>query len=351
MDRTGPETSPAGPAGRPARIIDCTLRDGSYRLPRGFDAAQTSRLAAGLEAAGIGVVELGHGLGLGAPGRGLAPIGESDAAYLRAGRAALRRARMAVLAIPGIAAEDDLRHAADAGVDVVRIGIDIPRSAEAAPLLALSRRLGLETHASLLKASLEDAAGFARHARTMAEAGAQHVGLYDSAGALLPAQVAAMLRAARAALPAETGLAFHGHDNLGLAIANALAALAAGAESIDCTLAGAGRSAGNAATEVFLLAARRAGHALAGDFAALGRLAEVEILPIFGPIAGTPEDAAMGFAGLHSDGLALVRSVAARRGLPVLALLQALAGRPATARLAEAAVEEAAEGLAAGATA
>ncbi|EFH11051.1 hypothetical protein, partial [Teichococcus cervicalis] len=232
--------------------------------------------------------------------------------------------RMAVLAIPGIAAGDDLRRAADLGVDVLRVGIDIPRSAEAAPLLALSRRLGFETHASLLKASLADAGGFARHARAMAGEGAQHVGLYDSAGALLPAQVAAMLGAARAALPGGIGLAFHGHDNLGLAVANTLAALEAGAASLDCTLAGAGRSAGNAPTETVLLAARRAGHALAGDFAALGRLAEAEILPLFGPIAGTPEDAAMGFAGLHSDGLALVRRVAARRGLPVLALLQAL---------------------------
>lgn len=321
-------------------IIDCTLRDGSYRLPQGFSAAETAELAAGLQAAGMTVVELGHGLGLGAPARGLAPCGTSDADYLRAGRAALDQARMAVLAIPGIASLDDLRQAADLGVDVLRIGIDVPRSAEAVPFLAEARRLGCETHASLLKASLVDAAGFAGHAARMAEAGAQHVGLYDSAGALLPQQVAAMLGAARAVVG--VGLAFHGHDNLGLAVANSLAAVAAGATTVDCTLRGVGRSAGNAATETFLLAARRAGLAVAGDFAALGGLSQQVILPVFGPVEGTPEDAAMGFAGLHSDGLALVRQVAAECRLNPLALLLALAARPAVARLTLEAVQDAA---------
>jgi 4-hydroxy-2-oxovalerate aldolase len=328
---------------REIRVIDCTLRDGAYRLPQGFTAGETARLAAGLEATGIPVVELGHGLGLGAPVRGLAPCGDSDEAYLRAGRGALGRARMAALAIPGIAAPDDLRRAAYLGLDVLRIGIDVLRAEEAAPYLAEGRRLGLETHASLLKASMTDPEGFARQAARMAEAGAQHIGLYDSAGALLPGQVAAMLQAARAEVA--VGLAFHGHNNLGLAVANSLAAVAAGAATVDCTLRGVGRSAGNAATETFLLAARRAGLAVAGDFAALGRMSQAEILPRFGPVEGSPEDAGMGFAGLHSDGLVLVREVAAARRIDPLTLLLALAARPPVARLTRQAVEEAAAPL------
>ncbi|WP_419900197.1 hypothetical protein [Roseomonas sp. USHLN139] len=329
---------------RAIRIIDCTLRDGAYRLPNGFSAAETARIAAGLEAAGMLVVELGHGLGLGAPAKGLSPTGDSDEAYLRAGRGALERARMAALAIPGIAALDDLRRAADLGLEILRIGIDILRAEEALPYLAEGRRLGLETHASLLKASMVGPDGFARAALRMAEGGAQHIGLYDSAGALLPAQVAAMVAAARAEVA--VGLAFHGHNNLGLAIANSLAAVEAGAATVDCTLRGVGRSAGNAATEVFVLAARRAGLVVPGDFVALGRMSQEDILPVFGPIEIAPEEAGMGFAGLHSDGLVLVREVAAARRIAPLTLLLALAARPPVARLTRQAVEEAAAPLA-----
>jgi len=76
------------------------------------------------------------------------------------------------------------------------------------------------------------------------------VALVDSYGACFPEEVGAAMREATARLPQPVG--FHGHDNLGLAFSNALAALAAGSASVDATLLGMGRGAGNLRTEVIL---------------------------------------------------------------------------------------------------
>ena len=70
----------------------------------------------------------------------------------------------------------------------------------------------------------------------------------DSAGTMVPEQVDAYVRALKAAVAIPVG--FHGHNNLGLSVANALAAQEAGATVFDCGLLGMARSAGNCATEL-----------------------------------------------------------------------------------------------------
>jgi 2-isopropylmalate synthase len=89
-------------------------------------------------------------------------------------------------------------------------------------------------------------------------AGATTINLPDTVGYALPDEYAAMLRAVRERVPGadRVALSAHCHDDLGLAVANSLAAIAAGAVQVECTVNGIGERAGNAALEEIVMAAR-----------------------------------------------------------------------------------------------
>ncbi len=75
-----------------------------------------------------------------------------------------------------------------------------------------------------------------------------YLSFVDSFGSCFPDQIAGTIKSAKLSLPFNIG--FHGHDNLGLAFANSLAAIEAGADIIDSTMLGLGRGAGNLRTEL-----------------------------------------------------------------------------------------------------
>src|SRR3546814_1809046 len=89
--------------------------------------------------------------------------------------------------------------------------------------------------------------------------GAQTVYCTDSAGYMLPDEVTARISALRAALKPETEIGFHGHHNLGMGVANSIAAVAAGADRIDGSAAGLGAGAGNTPLELFAAVGERMG--------------------------------------------------------------------------------------------
>lgn len=102
----------------------------------------------------------------------------------------------------------------------------------------------------------------------LAAARAETIALVDSYGACMPEQVRQAFRRCSEVLPQPLG--FHGHDNIGLAFANSLAAIEAGAVSIDATVTGMGRGAGNVRTEL-LVAYLAMVHGYEADFGSLSR--------------------------------------------------------------------------------
>src|SRR5690606_29799746 len=90
------------------------------------------------------------------------------------------------------------------------------------------------------------------------EAGATTINLPDTVGFSTPAGYAAMFEAVIAAVPAGRDIVFsaHTHDDLGLAVANALAAIGAGARQVECTINGIGERAGNCSLEEVVMALR-----------------------------------------------------------------------------------------------
>jgi 4-hydroxy 2-oxovalerate aldolase len=239
-------------------ILDTTLRDGSYVIDFQFDGDDTALLVSELSHARIPYIEIGHGLGLGAGRRPEMRAAVTDQQYLDAAALAAGDSRWGVFFIPGIGDMDDIRRAAESGMSFIRIGTDITDVQRAEPYVHLARTLQLEVFCNFMKTYAVEPTKTAQTAKMAVSMGSHHVCVVDSAGGMLPSEVTAHVEAIREI--GEISVGFHGHNNLGLAIANGLAAVEAGASIIDTSIRGMGRSAGNASTEIFALALHRAGH-------------------------------------------------------------------------------------------
>lgn len=124
--------------------------------------------------------------------------------------------------------------------------------------VSLVKEAGLTCRYSLMKGYILSPAALAQEARMLQDAGVDRITIMDSAGTMFPEQAADYVKALKDAVTIPVG--FHGHSNLGLSQANALAAAAAGADEIDCGLLGMARSAGNCATELAAATLQRAGY-------------------------------------------------------------------------------------------
>lgn len=305
---------------RPFDILDCTLRDGSYCIDFQFTAEDTALLCSALDSAGIGWIEIGHGLGLGAADE--TGQGASDAEYIAAARAAVRNGRVGAFFIPGIGTEDDIRAAADGGLDFIRVGTNITEHERQLPTIKLARELGLEVSCNLMKSYAVSPEVFAETASTLADAGANLVCLVDSAGGMLPEDMHAYIGAAKART--EVDLGFHGHDNLSMAVANSLAAIDAGARIVDSSLMGMGRSEGNAVTEVLVAILQRRGALDDIDLNGLLDVAGAFITPMLHEPRRTSLGITAGRAKFHSSFFNRVMSAAEERGIDVRELIMRL---------------------------
>jgi 4-hydroxy-2-oxovalerate aldolase len=286
------------------RILDCTLRDGSYVVDFQFTAEDTATVAAALESAGIDLIEIGHGLGLNASQAGKGRAAASDEAYLRAASQTLRHAKWGMFFIPGIGRLEDLDLARRHGMHFVRIGANAPEIASTREYVSHARALGFEVAVNLMKSYSVPPDELARCAALAESFGAHVVSLVDSAGTMLPDDVRTYVRKMRSTLSVPVG--FHGHDNLSLAMANVLAALEAGAEVVDTTLQGIGRSGGNAVTEILVAILFKQGLAPRVDLNRLMDVSERIVRPLLRGKGHDPIDITAGYAGFHSSYLALV---------------------------------------------
>ncbi|MFP5239707.1 MAG: 4-hydroxy-2-oxovalerate aldolase, partial [Acidobacteriota bacterium] len=185
-------------APRAPALLECTLRDGSYAVDFQFSPQDTALVARVLEEAGVAMVEVGHGLGLGASLAGKGRAAASDAAYMEAAAGALERARWGMFCIPGIARLSDLELAASLGMGFVRVGVNPSGVSGAAPFLARAAELGLTAFANVMKSYILTPVELAAKARELAGYGAAGVYVVDSAGCMLPEAVAEAVRAVAA---------------------------------------------------------------------------------------------------------------------------------------------------------
>jgi 4-hydroxy 2-oxovalerate aldolase len=233
-------------------ICDTTLRDGSHARSHSITVAEVSAVVGALDAAGVPYIEVAHGEGLGGSSLqyGRSTIDEYE--LIEAAVAAARDATIAVLLLPGIGRREDLTKARDLGVGLVRVATHCTEADIAQQHLGLAAELGMVPIGFLMMAHMVEPEVLAAQARIMADSGAQAVYITDSAGALVPGQVAERVAALRDELGSGVGVGFHGHHNLGLGVSNAWEAITAGATWIDSSTCGMGAGAGNTPTELLV---------------------------------------------------------------------------------------------------
>jgi 4-hydroxy 2-oxovalerate aldolase len=238
------------------RLYDVTLRDGNHALRHTLTAKFVQDYCKRADASGVWAIEVGHGNGLGASSHLVGKSSESDHDLLEAARAHLTSAKLAVHSIPGFATINrDIKPAMKIGVDIFRIATHVTEADTSQKHIEYLANNNVEVQGVLMMSHMIDLAGLIRQVSLMKQYGANAVILMDSAGYFIPADVSRRISAIRNATDIEVG--FHAHNNLGLGVGNALAAISEGATVIDGASMGLGAGAGNAQLENIVAAGNR----------------------------------------------------------------------------------------------
>lgn len=245
-------------------ICDPSLRDGSHAISHQLNEEQIAQYAQAIDLANVPVVEVGHGNGLGASSLQVGQSLLSDTQMLTIAKKHLKKAKLAIHVIPGFATiKKDLRAALDLGVDVVKVASHCTEADITKRHIEFVKNQGKEPYGVLMMSHMASVEVLVEQAEKMQSYGACALMIMDSAGAYLPQDVTERIGALTRALKIPVG--FHAHNNLGMAIANSMAAVAAGAKILDGTAKGFGAGAGNAQLEVLIAVLHKSGYTTGVD--------------------------------------------------------------------------------------
>jgi 4-hydroxy 2-oxovalerate aldolase len=308
------------------RLIDTTLRDGMHAVSHQLTPDQMAAIAAQLDAAGVYMMEVGHGDGLGGSSfqYGFAKAHELE--YFKAVSNVLTKSKMGALLIPGIGTIEDLEAAMECGVNMVRVATHVTEADTGEQHIKFAKAHGLETVGFLMMSHMAEPEKILEQAKLFESYGADVVYITDSAGALLPDSVKARISLVKENLSIPVG--FHAHNNLGLAVGNTLAALEAGASYVDGTLAGMGAGAGNTQLEVLVGALQKGGYESGVDFYTLMDASRDLVSPVMHrPQVISTEALAIGYAGAYGSFLLHSRRAAEKFGVDARDILMELGKR------------------------
>jgi 4-hydroxy 2-oxovalerate aldolase len=298
------------------RITDSTLRDGSHAVGHRFSAQEVQAVVGALAEAGVPVIEVSHGDGLGGSSFNYGLSRSADLDLMSAAVEVGGDSRIACLLVPGIGTVADLRLAAAAGVTIARIATHCTEADVSPQYFGAARELGMETVGFLMLSHMTSPAELAAQARIMVDAGCQCPYVVDSAGALLPDGVTQRVRALVEEVGDDAQVGFHAHNNLGCAIANSLAGYAAGAVQIDGSTRGLGAGAGNAATELIATVFERQGIRTGIDTMGVVNAAEDVVARMIDHTPIPDRDSIMlGYAGAYSSFLLHAHRASERYGV------------------------------------
>ncbi|MHB1444689.1 MAG: 4-hydroxy-2-oxovalerate aldolase [Acidimicrobiales bacterium] len=298
------------------RITDSSLRDGSHAQAHQFTEGDVRSVVRALAGAGVPVIEVTHGDGLGGSSFNYGFSHTDERVLLAAAVEAAGQARIAALMLPGVGTKDDIRAIADIGVSVVRIATHCTEADISEQHFGLAREIGLETVGFLMMAHSQPPEVIAAQARIMVDAGCQCVYVVDSAGALVLEQTGERVAAVRAELGNQAQVGFHGHENLALGVANSVIAIRNGAVQIDACTRRFGAGAGNTPTEALVAVCDRLGIRTGIDTLAMFDVAEDVVLPIMEAEPRLSRLALiMGYAGVYSSFLRHAFRAAERYGV------------------------------------
>ena len=314
--------------GKTITLHDMTLRDGMHPKRHQMTLEQMVSIATGLDAAGIPMIEVTHGDGLGGSSVNYGFPAHTDEEYLGAVIPQMKQAKVSALLLPGIGTVDHLKMARDLGVHTIRVATHCTEADVSEQHITLARKLEMDTVGFLMMSHMNSPEGLVTQAKLMESYGANCIYITDSAGHLLPETVKARLGAVRAALKPETELGFHGHHNLAMGVANSIAAIEVGATRIDAAAAGLGAGAGNTPMEVLVAVCELMGIETGVDVAKITDVAEDLVVPIMDfPIRIDRDALTLGYAGVYGSFLLFAKRAAAKYGVPARDILVELGRR------------------------
>lgn len=314
--------------GKKITVHDMTLRDGMHPKRHQMTLEQMKSVACGLDAAGVPLIEVTHGDGLGGSSVNYGFPAHTDEEYLSTVIPLMKQAKVSALLLPGIGTVDHLKMAHELGVSTIRVATHCTEADVSEQHISMARKMGMDTVGFLMMAHMNSAEGLVKQAKLMESYGANCIYITDSAGYMLPDDVKERLSAVRQALNPETELGFHGHHNLAMGIANSLAAVEVGANRIDAAAAGLGAGAGNTPMEVLIAVCARMGIETGVDVFKIQDVAEDLVVPLMDfPIRIDRDALTLGYAGVYGSFLLFAKRAEAKYGIPARELLLELGRR------------------------
>lgn len=314
--------------GKKAILHDMSLRDGMHAKRHQISLDEMVAVATALDEAGMPMIEVTHGDGLGGASLNYGFPAHSDEAYLGAVVPKMKQAKVSALLLPGIGTVDHLLMAKDLGVSCIRVATHCTEADVSQQHISKAADLGLDTVGFLMMAHMVPSETIVAQAKLMEGYGANCIYCTDSAGYMLPDEVSQKIGALRQALKPETEIGFHGHHNLGMGIANSLAALEAGALRIDGSVAGLGAGAGNTPLEVLVAVLERMGAEHGIDLYKIMDAAEDIVVPMMEhPIRIDRNALTLSYAGVYSSFLLFAKRAEQKYGVSARDILVELGRR------------------------
>lgn len=230
------------------KLLECTLRDGTYVVDFMIDPDTFYYFTKSLVNTGFEHIEVGHGLGLGAYRTYSANF--TDEEVFSRLQPLAEKTKLYSFFIPYIGTIEDIRIARDCGLYGLRIGTEPSSIKQHINAIEEARKLGYFVALNFMKSYTITPAAFSTLVNEYKDL-VDVIYIVDSAGHMIPSELRAYVDAIHDRVGMVT-LGYHGHNNLGLGVANALELIDAGVEYIDTTLTGIGRSGGNVPTETMI---------------------------------------------------------------------------------------------------
>ena len=306
------------------KLMDCTLRDGANVVGKGFSAQITDMVLDGLTACHVPIIEFGNAGGIGAYEVAGFTAAETDETYLSIAQKYLNRGSQLGMFLNATRyREKNVVLAKERGLHFLRVGADAGDGEIAVQAIRDIKANGMKAYYSAMKAYILPIEELVKEAKMLEQAGLDMYTVMDSAGTMFPEQVAEYT--ARLSEALSIPVAFHGHNNLGLSAANAMAACENGAAILDCGLMGMARSAGNLATEMCVAMMQRTGKMQDVDLYSMLDFVENRLQPAMqehnyhNPVS--PLDLILGMSGCHSSFTKQFKSAAAEHGVNLFQLI------------------------------
>ncbi|MBU0785049.1 MAG: 4-hydroxy-2-oxovalerate aldolase [Gammaproteobacteria bacterium] len=310
------------------KVHDMTLRDGMHPKRHLMSLEQMLSISKGLDEAGVPLIEVTHGDGLGGSSVNYGFPAHSDEEYLSTVIPAMKQAKVSALLLPGIGTVDHLKMAKELGVHTIRVATHCTEADVSEQHITYARKLDMDTVGFLMMAHMASADKLVEQAKLMEGYGANCIYVTDSAGYMLPEDVYEKIDAVRQALKPETEIGFHGHHNLSMGVSNSIEAIRAGARRIDAAAAGLGAGAGNTPMEVLVAVCERMGINTGVDVFKISDVAEDLVVPIMDhPIRIDRDSMTLGYAGVYSSFLLFAKRAEKKYGISAREILVELGRR------------------------